>query len=602
MALVRSASPTLVCAVLTAAAAIAAPQPAPQLVSPGNERQEGRVGSECPTFSWAPAPGSTGYALMVYGVSGAADAAGDASPKPLLEAELPEGATSWTPSLGACLPGAGHYSWAVGARGEDGSIHWSTPGVFRVLAPAAPREQEPRHPATTTRLDGVSAPIIQSPAPANVASSRAASAPPRSLGAEAFSPPACTGIFSDVTLAHPLCAWIEKTAADKIVGECAVGRYCPDNPVTRSQLALFGERIMRGTDTWRPELGDAATPNLPPGPPIMTPLDTPGDVGQWTSITIGADGLGLISYFDGLPPIIVPPPPPELALDDPPPPNNDLKVAHCSNVDCTAATLTSLDTAGNVGEYTSVTIGADGLGLISYHDRDNLDLKVAHCSNVNCTAATITPLDTAGDVGLTTSITIGADGWGLISYAGLDNQKPPALYLKVAHCADFNCSSTTVPPTSLDTTGAGAYSSITIGADGFGLISYADLSDGDLKVAHCSNFNCTAAIITTLDDSAVADGVTVGEYTSITIGADGLGLISYWDRTNADLKVAHCSNVNCTAATITPLDTAGDVGEFTSVTIGADGLGLISYRDATNNDLKIAHCSNVLCAPYFRRR
>jgi hypothetical protein len=32
----------------------------------------------------------------------------------------------------------------------------------------------------------------------------------------------------------------------------------------------------------------------------------------------------------------------------------------------------------------------------------------------------------------------------------------------------------------------------------------------------------------------------------VTIGADGLGLISYLDSSNSDLKVAHCSNVTCT--------------------------------------------------------
>ena len=83
---------------------------------------------------------------------------------------------------------------------------------------------------------------------------------------------------------------------------------------------------------------------------------------------------------------------------------------------------------------------------------------------------------------------------------------------------------------------------------------------------------------------------------------DGLGLISYYDGTNDDLKVAHCSDTNCTSATITTLDSTGNVGKYTSVTIGADGLGLISYRDRTNTDLKVAHCSNAFCAPYFRRR
>ena len=37
--------------------------------------------------------------------------------------------------------------------------------------------------------------------------------------------------------------------------------------------------------------------------------------------------------------------------------------------------LTSLDSLGNVGQYTSATIGADGLGLISYHDVTNRTLR-----------------------------------------------------------------------------------------------------------------------------------------------------------------------------------------------------------------------------------
>ncbi len=263
--------------------------------------------------------------------------------------------------------------------------------------------------------------------------------------------------------------------------------------------------------------------------------------------------------------------------------NGDLKVAHCSNVGCTSATITPLDTAGSVGFDTSVTIGADGLGLISYFDQTNGDLKVAHCSNVNCTAATITPLDTAGIVGTYTSVTIGADGLGLISYYDNTNAN-----LKVAHCSNLNCTTATITP--LDTLFVvGDFTSVTIGADGLGLISYRYGDDFALKVAHCSSVNCTSATITVLDSG------NVGLYTSVTIGADGLGLISYRDGTNADLKVAHCSNLNCTSATITPLDTAGFVGRYTSVTIGADGLGLISYLDDTNADLKVAHCSNVNC-------
>ena len=76
-----------------------------------------------------------------------------------------------------------------------------------------------------------------------------------------------------------------------------------------------------------------------------------------------------------------------------------------------------------------------------------------------------------------------------------------------------------------------------------------------------------------------------------------LGLVSY--ERNGDLSLAHCSNVACTGATLTTLDT---VGQYTSVTIGADGLPLISYFGSDEDDLKVAHCTNPFCVPYFRRR
>jgi hypothetical protein len=94
----------------------------------------------------------------------------------------------------------------------------------------------------------------------------------------------------------------------------------------------------------------------------------------------------------------------------------------------------------------------------------------------------------------------------------------------------------------------------------------------------------------------------VGRYSSVTIGADGLPLVSYYDVTNGDLKVAHCVDVACSSATRATVDQVDDVGQYSSVTIGTDGLALISYYDVTNGDLKVAHCSNIVCVPYHRRR
>jgi hypothetical protein len=94
----------------------------------------------------------------------------------------------------------------------------------------------------------------------------------------------------------------------------------------------------------------------------------------------------------------------------------------------------------------------------------------------------------------------------------------------------------------------------------------------------------------------------VGQYTAINVGGDGMGVMSYYDATNGDLKVAHCSNATCSVSTNVTVDSTGNVGQATAMTVGADGFPLISYYDVTNTGLKIVHCSNAFCTPYARRR
>jgi hypothetical protein len=315
--------------------------------------------------------------------------------------------------------------------------------------------------------------------------------------------------------------------------------------------------------------GDAACSGL-----TTTVLDTTGNVGRYPSATVGSDGFGLIAYVDGT--------------------NGRLKVAHCTNLACSSFALAAVDSSGNVGDaQTSVTVGTDGLGLISYYDGAAGNLEVAHCSNVACSSASITPVDTAGDVGRSSSIAIGADGLGLVSYLDGTNTQ-----LKVAHCTDVACSGST-SSTPDPASAVGFDTSVTVGWDGLGLISYFDNGNSDLKVAHCSDAACSTATTATLDSSG-----NVGQYTSNTVGADGLAVISYFDNTgaNLDLKLAHCSNVACSAATSTVVDSAGTVGWSTSITIGSDGLPFVSYRDISTNSVKSAHCPNAFCVAYLRRR
>jgi hypothetical protein len=300
-----------------------------------------------------------------------------------------------------------------------------------------------------------------------------------------------------------------------------------------------------------------------------TTVDSTGSVGQYTSITIGADGLPVIAYWDNT--------------------NFRLKVLHCGNAACNSGntTATADTNPGLVGQYASITIAADGLPVIAYFSLNIPGFKVLHCGNAACNSGNTTSFMDLGNVGGFTSTTIGADGFPIISYFDMTNRD-----LKVLHCATATCSSGGSITTVDSADEVGWYTSITIGVDGLPVISYLDRSS-DLKVLHCDTAGCVSGGTSTTVDSLG----TVGYHTSITIGADCLPVISYYDYSNSDLKVLHCGNADCSSGnTATTVDSTGDVGSYTSITIGADSLPIISYYDSTNGDLKLLHCGNAACS------
>jgi ELWxxDGT repeat protein len=61
----------------------------------------------------------------------------------------------------------------------------------------------------------------------------------RAKHGNAYTPPPATGtVFTDVPVGY-WAPWIEQLAAEGITGGCAPGLYCPDNPVTRAEMAVF---------------------------------------------------------------------------------------------------------------------------------------------------------------------------------------------------------------------------------------------------------------------------------------------------------------------------------------------------------------------------
>jgi len=56
-----------------------------------------------------------------------------------------------------------------------------------------------------------------------------------------FQPPDATGIFADVPVTHVFARWIEQLAREGVTSGCGTSPavYCPEDPVTRGQMAVF---------------------------------------------------------------------------------------------------------------------------------------------------------------------------------------------------------------------------------------------------------------------------------------------------------------------------------------------------------------------------
>jgi len=303
---------------------------------------------------------------------------------------------------------------------------------------------------------------------------------------------------------------------------------------------------------------------------IITSPDTIGDVGNYASLQLDSNGYPIISYYDST--------------------NGDLRILHCGDSICLSGNIvTSPDTFGDVGYYTSMQLDSNGHPIVSYYDVTNGDIKLLRCGDTTCSSGnTITSPDTVGNVGGYASLQLDSNGYPVISYLDYTNGD-----LKVLHCGNVMCSGGNVIISPDTANNVGHSTSLKLDSNGYPVISYLDYTNFDLKIIHCGDTTCSSGNTITSPDTIG----NVGQGTGLQLDSNGNPVVSYYDITNGDLKIIHCGDTTCSSGnTITSPDTTGDVGVDTSLRLDANGIPVVSYLDYTNGNLKVLHCGNTTCS------
>ncbi len=135
----------------------------------------------------------------------------------------------------------------------------------------------------------------------------------------------------------------------------------------------------------------------------------------------------------------------------------------------------------------------------------------------------------------------------------------------------------------------GTYPAMTMGADSLPVISFFNTTDETLMLAACTRTDCSEAEIYTVDDEG-----EVGADNDIAIGTDGNPVIAYSDATSDVLRVAACTDPQCSDAEISTLDGSLNTDRTgIGIAIGAEGRPIISYE--ANDALMFARCDDAQC-------
>ncbi len=231
----------------------------------------------------------------------------------------------------------------------------------------------------------------------------------------------------------------------------------------------------------------------------------------------------------------------------------------------------TVDTAGDVGQFSSLKVDSSGNPGIAYYDVTNGDLKFAYYDGSDWS---ISVVDSTNDVGRFASLSLDSNGYPHISYYDYTGND-----LKYAFWDGSSWNVSTL----VSTGDVGEYSSVVVDSNGHRYVSYYNVSLSELDELHYDGSSWQSPVTV---DNAADDG----RYSSIALDSANYPRISYYDNTAYDLKYAYYDGASWHTETV---DSTGDVGQYTSIAVDSNDYPHISYYDNTNHALKYAYYDGV---------
>lgn len=257
-------------------------------------------------------------------------------------------------------------------------------------------------------------------------------------------------------------------------------------------------------------------------------------------------------------------------------------------VDRSGWQIVTVDTDGNVGEYSSLVV-VDGNPAISYLDMTNYDLKyVRSMTPTGVNAADWGEpviVDSEGTMGYYGSLAV-VDGTPAISYTDLSNFN--LMYIRSTTSTGAGIADWSQKVIVDDVGTPGYYSSLAV-INGKPAISYHEVDEKVLKYARSTTPKGASAADWSMK-ATVDDGVNVGWFSSLAM-VDDNPAIAYYDAINEGVKYSRSTTGSGALSEHWNQDitvsSAGNGGQYTSLAI-VDGNPAISYYSLDNLDVMFA--------------